>query len=160
MVLKKKVALVALASLMITPMSFAAKKGTLLLKGKVAKELALTVTPEAGHDSLDLSASPASLKVATVNELSNSNSGYKIDLKSANGGTLNNGSLDSLAYEVSYDGGAFLSLTTADQGVKSQATAGVYNYDSDVAVKYTGKPAATMVQGTYKDTLTFTISAI
>lgn len=149
-----------LALILLTSTALADTQGTLLLRGSVAEELAIDVTPASGHDSLDLSASPTDLKVATVNEKSNSNSGYKIDMKSANGGSLNNGSLDSLSYEISYNGGAFVSPTTADQTVKTQSGGAVYDNDSDVDIKYTGKPAASMVEGVYEDTLTFTISAI
>lgn len=139
--------------------SMAATTGTLLLTGTVAEEVAILVTPEAAATTLDLSASPTALKVASVNEKSNSNTGYKIAVKSANGGLLENGALDSLAYQISYDGGSAISPTTADQDVKTVSTAGVYDADSDVNISYTGKPAAQMVEGTYSDTLTFTISA-
>lgn len=138
----------------------AATTGTLLLQGVVAEELAITVTAEAGASALDLSASPTALKVATVNEVSNSNTGYTISAKSTNGSLLKNGSLDQLAYQISYDGGSMVTLTTSDQTVKTQSTAGVYDYDADVDIAYTGKAAAEMVEGTYSDTVTFTIAAI
>lgn len=154
--MKKIIALTALA---LTTTAFANTTGTLLLKGIVAEEVALAVTAEAAATTLDLSASPTNLKVAAVNEKSNSNTGYKIDLRSANGGLLQNGSLDSLAYEISYGGGSFISPTTVDQAVKTQNTAAVYDVDSDVNIRYTGKPAVEMVEGEYSDTLTFTISA-
>lgn len=152
--------LTTLALILTSNLIFADTTGTLLLRGSVAEELAIVVTQESGHDSLDLSASPTNLKVATVNEKSNSNSGYKIQMKSANGGELANGSLDSLAYEISYDGGAFVTPATADQTVKTQSGGAVYDSNSDVNIKYTGKPASSMVEGVYEDTLTFTISAI
>ena len=137
-----------------------ATTGTLLLQGTVAQELAIVVTAEAGASSLDLSASPTGLKVASVNEVSNSNTGYTISAKSANGSLLKNGSLDQLSYQISYDGGSMMTLTTSDQVVKTQSTVGVYDHDSDVDIAYTGKAASQMVEGTYSDTVTFTISAI
>ena len=85
-----------LALVLLASQTFADTTGTLLLQGEVAEELAIVVTPEAGHDSLDLSASPTDLKVASVNEKSNSNTGYNIQVKSANAGELKNGTLDSL----------------------------------------------------------------
>jgi archaellin len=148
-----------LALVLLASQTFADTTGTLLLQGEVAEELAIVVTPEAGHDSLDLSASPTDLKVASVNEKSNSNTGYNIQVKSANAGELKNGTLDSLAYEISYDGGSFVSPTVVDQVVKTQSGGAIYDNDSDVDIKYTGKPAASMVEGVYEDTLTFTISA-
>lgn len=151
--------LLATSLLLTSTLSMAATTGTLFLQGSVAEVVSITVTAEATATALDLSASPADLKVATVNEQSNANTGYKILMKSTNGGTLNNGSLDSLAYQISYDGGSAVSPTTADQVVKTVATAGVYNTDSDIDISYTGKAAALMVEGSYSDTLTFTISA-
>lgn len=154
--MKKIIALTALA---LTTTAFGNTTGTLLLKGTVAEEVALAVTAETAASTLDLSASPTNLKVASVNEKSNSNTGYKIDLRSANGGLLKNGALDSLGYEISYGGGSFVAPTTVDQTVKTQNTADVYDVDSDVNIRYTGKPAVEMVEGDYTDTLTFTISA-
>ena len=152
--------LIALSAALTTLGTYAATTGTLLLQGTVAEELAIVVTAETGHDSLDLSASPTDQKVASVNEVSNSNTGYTISMKSTNGGLLKNGSLDQLAYQLSYGAGSMVSPTTSDQVVKTQSTVGVYNVDSDVDISYTGKPAAQMVEGTYSDTVTFTISAI
>lgn len=150
---------ITLAALALTATAFANNTGTLLLKGVVAEEVSLAVTAETAATTLDLSASPTNLKVAAVNEKSNTNTGYKIELKSVNGGLLKNGSLDSLAYEIAYGGGSFVSPTTVDQAVKTQNVADVYDVDSDVLIRYTGKPAVEMVEGEYSDTLTFTISA-
>ncbi|MDA9072648.1 fimbrial protein, partial [bacterium] len=138
----------------------AATSGNLLLRGLVTAETAILITPEASAVTLDLSASPTNLKVATSNEKSNSASGYTISVSSVNNGFLANGVVDSLAYELSYGGSGFATPTTAGAIVKTQSLAGVYNVDSDVNIRYTGKANAAMAQGTYEDTLTFTISAI
>ena len=138
---------------------YALPTGSLLLQGQVPEEVSLQVFAETAATGLDLTASPTALKVASVNEKSNSNTGYKIDLRSNNGGLLKNGSLDSLAYQISYDGGSLVSPTTTDQEVKTVISAGVYDVSSDVDISYTGKPATDMVEGTYSDTLVFTISA-
>lgn len=138
----------------------AATTGTLVLQATVAQDLPLTVTAEAVASSLDLSTSQTGLKVGTVNEKSNSGTGYTISAKSTNGSLLKNGALDQLSYQITYDGGSAITLTTSDQTVKTQSTGGLYDHDSDVDIVYTGKAPATMVQGTYSDTITFTIAAI
>lgn len=136
-----------------------ATQGTLLLQGTVNQVLSLSVTPESGvNNSLDLSTTEADLKVAEVSEQSNSSTGYKILVRTANGGSLKNGSVDDIAYTMKYDGSP-VSLSTSDTEVKNESTGGVYNYASDVEISYTGVPAASLTQGTYSDTVTFTIQA-
>jgi hypothetical protein len=137
---------------------FAATTGTLNLQGVVQQALSLAVSAEAGASNLDLSVNASSLKVAAVNETSNSNTGYKIKIRSLNNATLANGNVDNLAYTLTYDGSA-VSLSTNDVVAKTQATGGVYDANSDVEISYTGKAPATMVEGTYTDTLTFTIES-
>ena len=154
----KKLALIS--AILLTSSSFAATTGTLLLKGNVPVALSITVNANTGvNDALDLSTSQTDLTVATVNEKSNSITGYKITIQSQNSSVLKNGTLDSLAYTLKYDGQAVdLSSGNAVEA-KNSATAAVINTSSDVQISYTGKPAAEMVQGDYTDTLTFTISA-
>ena len=149
-----------LLALVLSTATYAATTGTLSLSGTVAQELSITVTAEGAAASLDLSATQTDLKVATVNEKSNSNTGYTISAKSTNGSLLKNGALDQLAYTITYDGGSAVTLTTTDQVVKTVSTAGLHDNDSDVDITYTGKPAAQMIVGTYTDTITFTIAAI
>ncbi len=140
--------------------AFAATQGTLLLQGQIDQVLSLTVTPEVGvHDSLDLVAGESDRKVAVVNEQSNSNTGYKIFLRTTNAGFLKNGTLDSVQYSLSYDG-SDVTLSDTDEQVKSVTTGGVYDNNSDVAVTIAGSvSAAALTQGTYSDTVTFTIQA-
>lgn len=136
---------------------FSAPTGILTLQGQVAEMMSIVVTQLAGHDSLDLSATPANLKVAEVAESSNSATGYEITVTSANTGFLKNGTLDQLEYTMRYDGVA-VDLSAADT-VKDFAST-VVDYISDVDISYTGKPAASMAAGTYSDTVTVTISAM
>ncbi|ATH07804.1 fimbrial protein [Halobacteriovorax marinus] len=137
--------------------SFAAPQGTLLLQGTINQVLSLTVTPESGvNTSLDLTSTQTDLKVAEVGEQTNSNTGYKILIRTANGGSLKNGSFDEVSYTMKYDGSP-VTLSTSDTEVKNESTGGVYDHSSDVEISYTGQPAASLTQGTYSDTVTFTI---
>ncbi|WP_372652678.1 fimbrial protein [Halobacteriovorax sp.] len=139
--------------------SFAATQGTLLLQGTIDQVLSLSVTPESGvNNSLDLTSTETDLKVAEVSEETNSNTGYKILVRTANGGLLKNGSLDEVSYTMKYDGTA-VTLAQSDTEVKNESTGGVYSYASDVEISYTGQSAASLTQGTYSDTVTFTIQA-
>ncbi|WP_127716070.1 fimbrial protein [Halobacteriovorax sp. HLS] len=156
--MKKLIMATVLASVVSAPV-MAATQGTLLLQGQVDQVLSLTVNPVAGHDSLDLTASPVDLNVASVNEVSNAETGYKILVRSANASSLKNGTADQVDYTLSYGNSGALTLTTTDQVAKSVTTAGTYNVDTDVDISYTGSPAAELVQGTYSDTVTFTIQA-
>ena len=68
-----------------TTSAFAATTGSLLLQGIVAQKVSIVVTPVAVASALDLSTTQSDLKVATVNEQSNSKTGYKVTITSENG---------------------------------------------------------------------------
>jgi len=154
----KRLLIASAAMAIISTPILAAPQGTLLLQGQVSQVLNLVVTPEAGvNTSLDLVNGESDTKVATVTEETNSNTGYKILIRTANGGLLKNGSLDQVSYSMSYDGSP-VTLSTTDTEVKNVSTGGVYDHDSDVEVSLTGSgSAAALTQGTYSDTVTFTI---
>lgn len=155
--MKKLISLAVLASLSFS--AIAATSDDLELKGAVPKRLSILVTPAPIALNLDLEASPTALEVASVNEKSNSNSGYKITADSLNDGKLVNpaaGAVDVI-YSMTYDGNA-VDLTTTDV-VKTIGTAGLYDNDSIVEIAYIGAPHESRVEGDYTDTITFTISA-
>ena len=141
--------------------SFAATTGTLQLRGVVQQNLSIAISAEAIATTLDLSASPVDLKVATVNEKNNSKTiGYKVNIKSAKLSKLERvGGTEVLAYTLKYNGAAVNLTSAAGTDVASAATGSVVNANKDVAISYTGAAAETMVEGTYEDLLTFTISS-
>lgn len=152
--MKKLITAIALTT--ITASSFAATSGSLLLKGTIAPILSIAVTPEAIASTLDLTASPSNLKVASVQEKSNSNTGYKVTISSANLGVLKNGSDDSVTYSMSYDGSA---VNLASPVVQNHSAAAAVTVNKDVKISYTGRPQDELVAGDYTDTITFTIAA-
>lgn len=156
----KKIALIT-TLLTLTSASFAATTGTLQLRGVVQQRLSIAVTAESGATTLDLSASPTDLKVATLNEKNNSKTiGYKVNIKSAKLGNLERvGGTETLPYTLKYNGSAVNISTAAGSDVASAATGSVVNTNKDVAISYTGAAAESMVEGTYEDLLTFTISS-
>lgn len=146
----------ALTLTALTASSFAATSGTLLLKGTIAPLLSIAVTPEAIASTLDLTASPSNLKVASVQEKSNSNTGYKVTISSSNLGVLKNGSDDSVTYTLSYDD---VAINLAAPVVQTHSAAAAVTVNKDVKISYTGRPQDELVAGDYTDTLTFTIAA-
>ena len=151
----------ALIALTTTTAFAASDSGTLVLQGTVLEATEITITPTASATTLDLSASPSDLNVASVNEKTNSVTGYTVTLTSANDGELvNTPGNDSLAYTATYDGAAVSLSSTTPATITNQTTPGAYDVDKDFDISYSGKPAAEMTAGTYTDTLTFTISSI
>lgn len=155
--MKTFVSLAVLAALSFS--AVAATSDNLKLKGKVPKKLSILVTPDPIALNLDLEASPTALLVASVNEKSNSSSGYKITADSLNDGKLVNqdDTTQSVTYSMTYDGNAVNLATVSD--VKTVSAPGVYDDNSDVKIAYTGAPHESRVEGSYTDTITFTISA-
>lgn len=136
-----------------------ATTGTLQLNGVVALEVAIVVNSSVAASNLDLSATQTDLVVGSVDETSNSATGYKISVSSANAGKLLlAGGNENVAYTFKYDGVAVALSTTAVEA-KVVTTAGVVADNSPLSISYTGAPASTMTAGAYQDTLSFEIAA-
>lgn len=156
--MKRFLAVAALLTLTSTA-AFSAPSGTLLLQGIVAKKVNIVVTPVAVASALDLETTQADLKVATVNEQSNSKTGYKVTITSAQRGKLKrtDGS-EVFSYSLKY-GGAAVDLSTASGTVFTNSTAAAVTVNKDLAISYTGVAAESMIEGTYADTLTLNIAS-
>ncbi|NBC28421.1 MAG: hypothetical protein GVY29_00340 [Spirochaetes bacterium] len=143
--------------------------GTLGLTGTVPKIVSITVADEAIASNLDLTTDVSSLLVATVTERSNVQAGYTVTVESANAAAAGTGSgffdssdagnNDTLNYSVTYGGNAVsyssgAPATVTDAGDKT-ASSGDSN---EVRISYSGS-SANIYNGTYSDTLTFTITA-
>jgi spore coat protein U-like protein len=141
----------------------AATTGTITLQGTVAQSCNITVTPQTGYNALDLSTSPTSLNVATVNETCNDPKGYTVSMTTANGTTTGvlkgaiAGNPDTVTYNVTYNGSAVTlagSTATVTNVTAKTAAAGV---TKNLNIAYTGN--SNLGADTYTDTLTFTITA-
>lgn len=136
--------------------AYSATTGTLLLKGVVGQVLSITVTPETVASNLPLSVTQTDTKVATINEKSNSSTGYKVRITSDNLGNLKRASGTELfPYTMKYNGSS-VNLSTGQNFVNS--TTSTVNVNRDVTISYTGVPESNMVEGTYTDLVTFEIS--
>jgi spore coat protein U-like protein len=167
----RKIAFLALVfgTIFSIAMASAATEGTLVLQGTVPGILEITVNAEPGHDTLDLSLNAADVKVATIVERSNKKAGYTVTLESANAlvdsastGVFKNTDPAypdySLGYTISYAGTAItLSSGSAVISDVSGKTSGS-GESKDVAISYNGADEFPY-EGTYTDTLTFTIAA-
>ena len=152
-----KVLLLTLASVLTTT-AFAATSGTLLLKGTVPRIINLTVTAETLAANLPLDTTQNNSKVATVNEQSNSNTGYKVTISSANAGKLVHSTVSSssVPYTIRYNS---QSLNLASSQSVTYSSAASVNANRNVDISYTGVPFENLIEGTYQDTVTFTIAA-
>lgn len=154
----KKLVLVS-ALLALSTTTFAATSGSLLLQGTVAKKMSLTVSPEAVASTLDLAVSQTDLAVASVNEKSNSKTGYKVTITSANLSQLKRtDGADVFSYTMKYNGSS-VSLVDAAGTTISESSASSVNVNKGVSISYTGVAPELMVEGTYDDTVTFSIAA-
>lgn len=137
--------------------ALAATSATLLLKGNIPEIMSIQVSPETLATNLPLSQSQTNAKVAVVQEKSNSATGYKVTIGSANNGKLVrvNGT-EQFPYSLAYNS---QTLDLAAPVIISNPGASAVTRNRDVAISYTGVPEEQMVAGDYSDTITFTISA-
>ena len=121
--------------------------------------MSLVITPQAIATALDLSTSQTDLNVASVKEQSNSKTGYKLKVTSANLGKLKRADgADVFSYSMKYNGSVVALSTTTGVTLLSSSAAAISTSKS-VSISYTGVPQESMVEGIYTDTLTFTIAA-
>lgn len=144
---------------LLTASVMAATSATLLLSGSVPKKLDISL--DTSSVTLDLTANKSNFKIATVTEKSNSNTGYKVTIVSANRGVLKRvGGTETFSYSLKYG-----TTNLASQGVAAGDTivgttaAGLTNTTKDLFISYSGVAAENMVEGSYEDTLSLTIAA-
>lgn len=132
--------------------AFSATTGTLVLTGIIPKKTEIVVTPKPTASTLDLETTATNLSVATLTGKSNVNAGYSISVSSLNNSFLVHiaNSLEKVAYVLKID-----TVTPASSiGYTGRGT-----YTKDVTVSYTGVDGFTKQDGSYSDTVTFTITA-
>jgi spore coat protein U-like protein len=161
---------VLLLSTSIAHLNHAAAIGTVSLMGELTGLLRLTVTPQTGYNSLDLTVNVSDILIATVLERCNNKQGYTVTLESANGvaaavntahfrGVTENP--DTLTYSIRYEGNPVTFGTTAGVGRalvtdSSIKTTGLGILKS-LTVSYSGA-SVFLAPGTYSDTLRLTIA--
>jgi len=135
--------------------AFAWNTGVLTLSGTIASDCRVEIATTSQSTSLNVLNGSTNVLVATVTETCNELNGYKITASSLNNGLLK-GPL-STPYQISYDGSAFMSLTT-DQVLKNVTSlSSKVIHDSAVLVNVTALPDG--ITGTYQDVVTISIEA-
>ena len=148
------IGLVFILASLLSSTSFAATSGSIVLNAVVPQLVSVTVTPT--NNPLTLSLAGVNVLIGTVLESSNSVAGYTVKLSSLNAGSLKNGTLGSHPYTLQYNA-VTAALTVAPVTITNQgAQTSVVNFTKNVTVSFAG---ANDMQGTYSDTLTFSIVA-
>lgn len=151
--------LLLLAVLVAAP-AFAATTDTLFLKGVVPAILSIDVTPTTLATTLPLETSQVNGHVADVVANWNTLNGARITITSANGGQLQHTSVPSSSVPYTLQGPGTGAISVATPVVYDVALVGPQGVSAPLGINYTGVPLASLVEGDYTDTLTFTISAL
>jgi len=156
------IALSGLTFLALPCISFAGTSGNLTLSGTVNPNNSLTVTANGTtNTNIDIINGESALNVGSATETSNDAGGYSITLSSTNGGQLELGgtsTTDKTAYQVSYDGGSYVTPTTSASAIKTvNSLSAAVTHTSQILVNVAAD--STAVAGNYSDTLTFAIVA-
>lgn len=131
----------------------------LLVQAPIPRKISISVVAENITSALDLTTTQTNLKLAIINEKSNSKTGYKVTVTSANRGKLKraDGS-EVFAYTLKLDG-SNISLSSASGTTFTRSQSTPININRIVTISYTGKSVETMTEGSYSDTVTFNIAA-
>lgn len=164
----KKLVVLLIVLALSSGMLFAATSGSVTLSGGVGQTAALTVTPLNNYNTLALGKNDAEtgLIIAQINELANGNSGYTVELESANAFQLyNTTAATGVSYTFTYDvNGTPVTYTAAELDASNKVLVtdttsgtGGLGVDKDASITYDVN-GVTLPAGTYSDTLTFIIS--
>ncbi len=137
-----------------------ADTGVITLSGSIGIVNEIVITQAETATNLNILDGEADALIATVEESSNSPTGYTIYMNSVNDSELVNSEddADSATYTISYDGGAPVSLTTADTAMKTVGLLGGLTVDeSEVLINVAAHTEAG--SGTFTDLITVSIAA-
>jgi hypothetical protein len=159
--MRRKISLILITLGLLSSSSglLAATSGTLTLSGVIDAVVSIVVNDTGAGSNMDLTLAQNDLVVATLDESSNTAAGYQIFVKSTNAGLLKHSNGAGVTYTAKYDG-SMVTLAVTDQLAKSVVTGGVQSDSSDFAISYSAQDATTLEQGTYTDTVTFTIQSL
>ena len=145
-------------------MANAATIGNITLTGLIPANRSISVSPQGSYSNLDLvgNTTNSNYLIANVQEKSNALTGYKVTLSSLNSGKLMRaGSVtEFLAYTATYNGAAVTLSSTAVIVTNVTSQTSVVNTTKPLRITYTAfSDPSDVLEATYSDTLTFTISA-
>lgn len=146
--------------------SYALTTANLHLQGNVNPLVAISVATAPVAVNLNLHQDVNNLKVADVQEFSNSATGYKVTLVSANAGNLRNATstgqvIKDFPYTASYNGiPVTLSQTPQQVTLYQSPVNDPVTFVKSFNINYAGIPQEKLPSGTYQDDLTFEIAAL
>jgi hypothetical protein len=137
---------------------FALGTGTLTISGTMP--LLETISASPASYTLDLVNGVTGVTVATVTETCNRKTGYTVSISDSNNGSLSkSGASEGVPYTLSYGGGSYFTPSTTG-AIVSTATGKTEKAGTANSLKITiPPPTALFDDGTFTDTLTFTITA-
>jgi hypothetical protein len=133
----------------------------------IADSVTISITPTASASNLPLTSTQSGLNVGAINVIANCQNGYTLSVSSTNSGQLVNTSIaspginDKISYSLSF-GGSNLTLSSTPTIFSTVNTATMMSTATSVGsllMSYTGVSTSSRSAGTYKDVLTFTLSA-
>jgi hypothetical protein len=143
----------------------AATTGSLALSDTAPGILEITVTGVTGYTALELWKDVTDLKIADVVEKSNRYEGYTVVVQSSNAvantaaPSLDSAdTLEKLSYSLKYDGTAVVFTTGSSKITDAAAKTLKAGISKPMTISFSGADA-NLAEGTYTDTLTFTIAA-
>ncbi len=143
------------------PSTRCSDKASLVISGSVPAICNIEMQAKAAATALNVLAGESSKSIANVVEQSNVPAGYTVSVSSLNNGKLKHNSVASelVSYQLSYDGGANFSPSSAAAIVKNSGPLSGFTTDnSDLKITFPAKPTAMV--GVYSDTLSFTIQSL
>lgn len=145
--------------LLLSHSAYGTISSNLLLKAQVAKKVSLEISPLPIATALDLTTTAVNLLVAKITEHSNSKTGYKLTIISANLGKLkrDNGT-ELFTYNLKLDGTS-LNLSSSAGRTINRSNKKPVSINRNLTISYTGKTAESLIEGTYSDTLTIQIAS-
>jgi hypothetical protein len=127
--------------------------------------VSIVVTQVNPSSSLDLTVNANNLKVADVQEISNSKTGYRVTLTSAHAGNLRNSGangniIKDVAYSATYDGQPVVLSNSPQEITRYVNESGQpSSLSKSFNITYAGSPEESLPSGTYQDDLVFEIAA-
>lgn len=146
-----------LLATLLTSATFAATTATLNLSGTINSVLEIEIDGTSAVTKTVSLLDKTAQSVAIVTETSNDPDGYDVVITSANSGSLDNGSVDSATYSLSYGGTSYNLSSPAT--VQNANTVGTADRAVAVTITDTRTDEFDFAQGTYTDQVTFEISA-
>ena len=139
----------------LSPLAQAAESAQLQLRGTVAVNCSISVTPASKASNLNINGGEAGALVGTVVESCNAGNGYLVSVTSSNGGYFTSSATGAspVAYSVNFDN----NVGNMSTGVTATRDTPQSSRESNLVVSFQGNSSA--AAGEYSDTINITLAA-